>query len=274
VLAPMGFTVRFADPLEEDVFLDAARHASVVLLEPITNPLVRVVDVELLIPRLKDMGVSVLVDSTFATPWLLRPLALGADAVVHAASKYLSGHSDTTGGVLVGTQETVDRARSVAAKLGAAMSPFDAFLILRGIRTLALRLDVQSANALEIARRLSRAKGVGGVYYPLLPSDPHYERAWRILRGKGGGILSFELEGGLSAVRAFIGGLGLTRLVPGLADVATTVNHPATTSHRHLPDSEKLATGISDGLLRLSVGIEDAEDIWDDLHRGLEALAG
>ncbi len=272
VLEPLGFSFTFADPLDEESFVRAADGQDVVLLEPITNPLVRLVNTDVLIPRVKEVGPKVLVDSTFATPCLLQPLGWGADAVVHAASKYLSGHSDTTGGLIVGSREVVDRARSTVSTFGAAMSPFDAFLILRGIRTLALRIEVQSSNALEIASRLVNARGVDRVYYPLLPSDQHYERAKRLLNGRAGGIVSFELAGGLPAVKAFLSSLRMVRLVPGLADVATTINHPASTSHRHLPEADRIRAGITDGLLRLSVGIEDVDDLWQELQEGLEAV--
>ncbi len=272
LLEPLGFQIQVADPLDEASFLEMAAAADVTLLEPITNPLVRVVNMDLLLPKLKAMGKKVLVDSTFTTPLLLQPLKMGADAVVHAASKYLSGHSDTTGGVLVADRETVDRARAIAAKLGCAMSPFDAFLILRGIRTLSLRVRVQSENALHIAERLAGVPVISRVYYPMLETDPHRSRAVRLFGGLAGGVLSFELSGGLSAVRRLLGSLKLVRLVPGLADVATTINHPASTSHRHLSPEERDTAGITDGLVRLSVGIEDSEDVWDDLTGGLAAL--
>jgi methionine-gamma-lyase len=211
------------------------------------------------------------VDNTFATPYLCRPLEHGADLVVHSLTKFLSGHGDLTAGVGVGGSELVERARRAATVLGPALDPFAAWLAVRGMKTLDVRMERACANALTLARYLERHPGVLKVHYPGLPGHPGHELAGRLLGGKYGAMLAFELKGGEQAASALVRGLRLVRLVPSLGDVATTISHPAKTSHRGLSPQEREERGIGPGLIRVSVGIEAVDDLVEDMERALSA---
>lgn len=265
-LGTLGYRVV---PLVGGVLPEGAR---LVLAEVITNPLLGVTDVAELAGAAHSAGALLLVDSTFATPYHCQPLSLGADLVVHSATKYLGGHGDLLAGVVAGRTELVDQARAAMQRFGAPLAPTAAWLGLRGLRTLALRMERQSANAALVAEHLAGHRSVARVFYPGLRTHPSHAAALRTLERGFGAMVSFELASpgpGNGAAEAFVGRLDTIRFVASLGDVATTVSHPGTTSHRSLSTAARLAQGISDATLRLSVGAEAVDDIIDDLDRGL-----
>ena len=211
-------------------------------------------------------GVLLAVDNTFASPALANPLALGADLVVHSTTKYIGGHSDLTGGVLVGSAERVAAARTIVINAGGNASPFEAFLALRGLKTLALRMERHSANALAVARALEGAPGVARVLYPGLASHPQHELAARTLcDGMAGGMLAVELAGGRRHGERFLERVRVAVHATSLGGVETLVSHPASSSHRQLADDELAGAGLSPGMVRVSVGLEDEADLVEDL---------
>ncbi|MFI8522685.1 trans-sulfuration enzyme family protein [Streptomyces sp. NPDC085481] len=249
----------------------AARSGDVrlLVLETIANPTGQVADLPGLLAAAHRLGVTSLVDNSLASPVLCRPIELGADVVVHSTSKYLSGHSDVLGGAAVFADDALRRAvwpRTV--ELGACADPFAAWLTLRGIPTLPLRMREHCANAAVLAGRLAGRGDVTRVHYPWLSGHPSYVTARKVLAG-GGGLLSFELEGGREAGRAFIERVRVAKLALSLGGVETLVTHPASTSHRELDAEALAAAGIAPGLVRMSVGIEGVEDLWGDIERAL-----
>ncbi len=241
-------------------------------LETISNPTARVADLPALIDAVRGTGVVSVVDNTFATPLLCRPLDHGADVVVHSATKYLSGHGDALAGAAVFASRELHRlVWDHASELGACADPFTAWLTLRGMQTLALRVRRQCDNALALAALLAAHPAVAAVHYPGLPGHPDHELAGRLLTGGSGGVLSFDLHGGRDAGRAFCGAVRLAALAPSLGGVQTLVLHPASTSHRQLTDEQLHAAGISAGTVRLAVGIEHPDDLWTDLAQALQA---
>jgi cystathionine beta-lyase/cystathionine gamma-synthase len=275
-----GIRVTFADATEaaavEAAVTDATR---AIFVEALSNPLLRLADLPGLGALARRRGLALLVDSTFASPALLRPLEHGATAVHHSATKYLSGHGDVTAGALIGPRPLVEAARAEAVRVGLNLGPFDAWLTQRGLRTLALRMDRHSANALDLARFLTDRREIARVHYPGLPDHPQHRLARALLPAGFGGMLAFELAGGAPAVerlfRALAGGAsgrdGLLAFAPSFGDVTTTWTYPARTSHRPLSDEERTKLGIGQGLVRLSVGIEDVEDLKESLDLALRA---
>ncbi|MEU9865315.1 aminotransferase class I/II-fold pyridoxal phosphate-dependent enzyme [Streptomyces sp. NPDC047971] len=239
------------------------------VLETIANPTAHVPELPGLLAAARRLGVTSLVDNSLASPVLCRPLELGADIVVHSTTKYLSGHSDALGGAAVFADDGLRRAvwpRTV--ELGACADPFAAWLTLRGLQTLPLRMREHCANAAVLAERLAARPDVTAVHHPWLAGHPSYDIARTVLSG-GGGLLSFEPAGGREAGRAFIERVRLARLALSLGGVETLVTHPASTSHREF-DAEGLErAGIAAGLVRVSVGIEDVEDLWADIEQAL-----
>jgi cystathionine beta-lyase/cystathionine gamma-synthase len=271
-LPRMGVAVTLVDATDPGAVEEAIRpETRLVYVETISNPLMEVTD----LPRLAEIaarnGALLGVDNTFASPMLCRPLEQGAAWVASSATKYLNGHSDVIGGVLAGTKAFIDRAKGLRSIWGASLSPFDAWLAVRGARTLSLRMKAHSANALALARLLEASPRVSRVHYPGLPSSPWHPLATRLFGDAGfGGMLSFELPGGGREATQFIRKLSLAKLVPSLASTATIVSHPGKTSHRGVPEEERDAWGVGDGLVRVSVGIEDEVDILADFSRALE----
>ncbi len=241
----------------------------IVWIETPTNPLLKVTDVRAVADIAHEHGCWLGIDSTFATPALLRPLEWGADIVVHSTTKYLSGHNQLIGGaVLTNDDELAERFHHVQKSIGAVPSPTDCWLTLLGIKTLALRMERHSANALLIARFLEEHPRVERVTYPGLESHPRHEVARRQMSAFSG-MISFELEGGIPAGRTLLNSVRLCRLAESLGAVETMITHPATMTHVEVPREERLARGLTDGLVRLSVGIEDPEDILADLDQAL-----
>lgn len=270
-----GLTVTFADATEAAAVEAALRPSTrAIFVEAVSNPLLRLADLSGLAELARGRGVALLVDATFASPALLRPIELGATAVHHSATKYLGGHGDATAGVVAGSAGLVATTRAQAVRLGLNLGPFDAWLVLRGVRTLALRMERHSANALELARFLAGRREVRRVHYPGLADHPQHARARRLFRGGFGGMLSFELAGGAAAVERFFGALRLIEFAPSFGDVTTTWSYPARTSHRPLTAEEQAKVGIGPDLIRLSVGIEDVEDLREALAQALAVAGG
>lgn len=272
-LTDLGVQAVFVDLTDEATAAKAlTRPAAAVIVETISNPLLTVPDLPTLARLAHQAGARLIVDNTFATPYHCRPLRYGADLVVHSGTKYFGGHSDVTNGVIAGSEALIAQARQVMTTFGAPASPFDCWLTVRGIKTLALRMERASANAEQLAAFLAGCeRTVAAVHYPGLPSHPQHVRARELLEHGSGAMISFELRGGETAASAFVRGLRNIRLAPSLADVSTTISHPSKTSHRGLGEAARQAAGIRPGLIRLSVGIEHVDDISADLQRGLEA---
>jgi len=242
---------------------------SLLYLESPTNPTCKVLDLERLANRAKAAGAIVVVDNTFATPVNQHPLELGADLVVHSATKYLGGHADALGGAIAGAAELVERVFHHREVDGAALHPEAAYLLLRGMKTLALRVERQNASALRIARHLREHPAVASVYYPGLEEHPNHDVAARQMPGGFGGMLAFELHGGFAAVERVLPRLRFAHRAANLGAVETVVAPPRTGSHVELSAAERAALGIPEALVRYSCGIEDVRDLIDDLDRAL-----
>ena len=268
-LEPVGYTTRAVDFRDLEAVRSAIDGAGLVVCETITNPLVRVADLEAICRMAAEAGVPVLVDNTFATPILCRPLELGATMSVHSATKYLGGHSDLTAGVAVGGAEHVKAARSRSSRIGTTLGPFEAWLAVRGMRTLELRVRRMSENALVLAAALQEAPGVAGVHYPTLPGSAQEELARRLLPEGAGGMLAIQLDGGRAAVQRMMDRFAMVSFAASLAGVETTISHPEVTSHRYFSPAERAALGIHPGTVRISAGIEEAGDIVEDFLQSL-----
>ena len=266
-----GVEVKLCDTTDTDaVAEEVARGCEVLYLETPTNPTLKLVDIERLSEAGREAGAVVVVDGTFATPINQNPLALGADLVLHSASKYLGGHSDALGGVLCGPGELVRQVYHYREINGAALDPFAAYLLLRGLKTLELRVSRHNENAMKVARFLEGHPDVERVFYPGLESHPQHELAKKQMRGFGG-MLSFSLVGGYEAVRVFLPRLQFAHRAANLGAVETTVGPPTTTSHVESSAQEREAMGIPESLVRYSVGIEHPDDLISDLDGALSA---
>ena len=260
-------TADLTDPAARDAAL--ARKPALVWIETPSNPLLRITDLATTIAAAHRAGALAVVDNTFLSPALQRPIDHGADFVVHSTTKYINGHSDVVGGAVVGRDAArLEPLAWWANALGVTGAPFDAFLTLRGLRTLGARLRVHQDNAIALAARLQAHPAVRAVHFPGLASHPGHALAASQQQGPGA-MLAFELRGGVAAVRAFVDGLRLVTLAESLGGVESLIAHPATMTHAAMSASARAAAGIGDGLLRLSVGIEDGEDLWADLAAGL-----
>ena len=273
VLARLGVETAFVDAGDPGAVAAAlaAAPTRLLYLETISNPTIAIADLAALAEVGHRHGAVVVVDNTFASPALCRPLALGADLVVESATKYLSGHSDVLAGVVVGSAERIAAVRMLHVDTGATLAPFSAFLVLRGIPTLALRMERHATTAARLAAFLETAPGVARVLYPMLPSHPDHAVAVRLLPS-GGGMLAVELAGGAPAAEAFVDGLRIPERTASLGSIHTIVVHPPSTTHRQLGPAELAAAGIPPGLLRVSVGLEDADDLLADFGRALETV--
>jgi cystathionine gamma-synthase len=264
-----GVEVTLLDTTDHDsVEEELAKGCDLLYLETPTNPTLKLVDIARLSAAGHGAGAVVVVDGTFATPINQSALALGADLVLHSASKYLGGHSDALGGVLCGPRELVRRVYHYREINGAALDPFAAYLLLRGLKTLELRITRHNENAMEVARFLEGHPAVEQVFYPGLESHPQHELAKKQMRGFGG-MLSFSLVGGYEAVKGFLPRLRLAHRAANLGAVETTVGPPATTSHVESSAKEREAMGIPEALVRYSTGIEHADDLISDLDNAL-----
>ena len=239
-------------------------------IETPTNPLLKLVDIAAVVEAARGRGILVVVDNTFATPWIQRPLELGADIVMHSATKFLNGHSDMVGGVaIVGDGDLGERIGFLQNAIGAVGGPFDSFLALRGLKTLPLRMRQSSESALAIAARLEQHPRVERVLYPGLPSHPQHALAKRQMAKGGSGIVTFFLKGALPEARRFLERLEVFTLAESLGGVESLVDHPAIMTHASVPPESRAKLGISDSLVRLSIGIEDTDDLVADLEAAL-----
>jgi len=269
-----GWRLTYCDMTDLDAVHDALRaNPTLVFFEPISNPLLKVCGIKQIADAAHEVGARVVVDNTLATPVLLRPIELGVDMVIHSATKYLGGHGDVIGGVVATRTNLLhDTLRSYAKLMGAILGPYEARLLSRGLKTLSLRVRQQSANALEVARWLETQASVARVYYPGLTNHPQHGLATELFDGLFGGMVSFDLaRPERDAAFAFMDALELVLPATTLGDVYTLVSYSARSSHRDVSAEDRLAQGIGDGLLRLSVGIEDVTDIIDDLKQALAA---
>lgn len=253
------------DAIEAEI----ARGCKLLYLETPTNPTLKVIDIERLARRGHQVGAVVITDNTFATPINQHPLQLGSDLVIHSASKYLGGHGDALGGIVCGRRELVQPIFHYREITGAALDPFAAYLLLRGLKTLSLRVERQNASAIKIARFLEMHPAVTQVFYPGLESHPQHEIALKQMPGGFGGMLSFVLRGGYKQVKKFLPQLRFAHRAANLGAVETIVGPPATTSHVEVSAADRAAMGIPEALVRYSVGIEDVEDLIADLGQAL-----
>ncbi len=237
-------------------------------LETPSNPLTEISDIAAISAVAKSCGALLVVDNCFCTPILQRPLALGADIVIHSATKYIDGQGRVLGGAVLGSRKHLEGVYGFLRTAGPTMSAFNAWIFLKGLETLKIRMDAHSANALELATWLEAQAGVSRVFYPGLPSHPQHELAMRQQK-TGGGIVSFELAGGKEAAWRVIDNTKMLSITANLGDTRTTITHPASTTHARISADARAAAGISDGLIRLAVGLEAVVDIQNDLARGL-----
>lgn len=266
-----GVRTRFAPAWDVNAMAGAVGpDTRVLLVETISNPLLRVADLEALGRLARSRGLTLVVDSTFASPVLCRPLNAGATLVVHSVSKYIGGHGDVVGGVVAGGRDAVAAVRPYLLMLGGSMDPFAGWLALRGLRTLELRMERSVATTRRLATFLAGHAAVKRVHYPGLPTHPDATVAARLLDAPGA-MLSFEVADGAAARRVY-DRFGCVVRAASLGEVSSLITHPATFSHKALPLEERQRLGIGDGLLRLSVGIEDAEDLEADLAQALDGL--
>jgi len=271
-LPAYGIEVDLCDTTDfDEIEASIARGCDLLYLESPTNPTLKVVDLERLARAGHENGATVVVDNTFATPINQNPLALGADLVVHSATKFLGGHADALGGVVVGSRQLIERIFHYREINGATLHPMAAYLLIRGMKTLELRVERQSQSAQKIAEYLVSHSKVEAVNYPGLSSHPQYAIARRQMRGFGG-MLSFSLGEDLDIVRKFLPRLQLAHAAANLGSVETIVGPPATTSHVEVPADERARLGIPEGLIRYSTGIENVDDLLADLDAALEGV--
>lgn len=270
VFEKFGVRVRYVDFADPKQFRTIAEERpALVWLESPTNPMLKILDIAAISAAAAEVGAPVLVDNTFASPFFQRPLELGATLSLSSTTKYVNGHSDCLGGVVVTNDREWNEKMIFAQKaIGLNPSPFDSWLIQRGVKTLALRMQKHHDNALEIAARLEAASSVKWVRHPFLASHPHVEVARRQMSG-GSGIVTLELDANLEATIAFVSGLEIFALAESLGGVESLIDHPASMTHASIPRNEREKVGIYDGLVRLSVGIEHVEDLLADLDQAL-----
>lgn len=265
-----GLSFSYVPAADTQAYIDAMTDATkLVWLETPTNPLLGIADIEAISTAAKKKNIPVVVDNTFATPYLQRPLELGATMVVHSVTKYLGGHSDVVGGAVVTSDDDwAEQIHFVQNSAGGVPAPMDCFLTLRGIKTLGVRMDRHTDNAMRLAEVLSGDERVEKVIYPGLPSHPQHELATRQMK-KPGGMITFVIKGGMEASRRFLTGMEVFTLAESLGGVESLIEHPAIMTHASIPKEIREARGIDDGLIRISVGIEHIEDLEADLAAAL-----
>jgi methionine-gamma-lyase len=270
VLPKFGVEVSLVDAIDAANYERAIRPTTrLFYLETPANPTMKVTDIRAVVELAQRRGLLTVMDNTFATPYNQQPLRLGVDVVVHAATKYLGGHSDVTAGIIVGSREIIHAAKTEGLRiLGGVLDPFGAWLLIRGLKTLGLRMERHNDNTLAVARFLHGHPKVAAVHYPGLESHPNHAVARAQMHGFGG-MLSFEVKGGAEAGRRLVEAVRLARMAVSLGGAETLIVHAASTTHAPVPREARLKAGISDGLIRLSVGIEHVEDILEDLEQAL-----
>ncbi|HEX8202849.1 MAG TPA: cystathionine gamma-synthase [Isosphaeraceae bacterium] len=269
VFRPWGLVPRYTEDASPAGFAAILTPATrLVWIETPTNPLLQVLDIAAIAALAHGAGALLAVDSTFASPYLQRPLALGADLVVHSTTKYLGGHSDVVGGAVIGRRDLLEPIAFYQNAAGGVPGPFDSWLVLRGLKTLAVRMERHCANARELAAWLAEQPQVERVYYPGLASHPGHALAARQMRDFGG-MISLRVAGGGAAARRLLTRTRLFSLAESLGGVESLISHPATMTHASIPAEIRCARGVDDGLVRLSVGIEDVDDLREDLRQAL-----
>ena len=272
VLPKFGVEVSLVEATDLDAIKSAIRkNTKVVYAETPTNPTLRVVDLQKVVELGKRNGVTVVVDSTFASPYNLKPIEFGVDIVVHSATKYLGGHNDVTAGVVCGSESFVKQLKDMRKHLGCTLDPLAAWLLLRGLKTLGLRMEKHNANGARVARFLEKHPKVKRVYYPGLPSHPQYSIARRQMKGFGG-VVSFEIDGDFETTMRFVESLKLCFLAASLGGAETLATQPVTCSHYFVSADDRRKLGVTDQLVRLALGIEDAEDIIADLKQAFDKI--
>ena len=272
VLPRYGIDVRFVSPHDHDAVPAALAGSKLFYVETIANPNVTVADLEALGAIASEAGVASVVDNTFASPYLCNPAAFGFDYVVHSATKYVGGHNDLIGGVVCTSEQRMAGLRSTVIETGGTMAPLEAWLSMRGLSTLQIRMDRHSESALALTTWLEGHPKITRVRYPGLSSHPQHDVALRLLPRGFGGMAAFEVEGGVEAGQRFCDALELVWVAASLGGIHTLVCHAASTTHRQLDAEARRAAGIADGLIRLSVGLEDVEDLIEDVERALEKV--
>ncbi len=268
-LARFGIETSYVPPSDLAAWEQAIRpNTRLLFVETPSNPTAEIADIEALAALAHAHGCLLVVDNCFCTPALQRPLTLGADVVIHSATKYIDGQGRAVGGAVIGRNEQMDKVFGFLRTAGPSMSPFNAWIFLKGLETLRLRMEAHSANALALAQWLEQLPQVERVYYSGLPSHPHHELAKRQQRAFGG-VLAFDLKGGKEAAWRLIDGTEIISVTANLGDTKSTITHPATTTHGRLTPEARSEAGIGDGLVRIAVGLEDLSDIKADLERGL-----
>lgn len=269
------FQVKFDFSLmnsKEEIRARLKPETSCIYVETPINPTMKLIDLEMVAKVAKERNIPVIVDNTFSSPYLQRPLELGCDIVVHSATKYLNGHGDVIAGLAVGKKEFLDQVAMTTQKdIGGVISPFNAWLLLRGMKTLPLRMDRHSDNAEEVVKNLKNHPKIKSVYYPFDKENNDYTIAKKQMK-RGGGVIAFEIDGTKETAQQFLNRLNFLKVAVSLGDTETLIEHPATMTHAVIPEEERLAMGISDQLIRLSVGLEAWEDIWEDLNEALNSL--
>lgn len=268
-LARWGVNVTVAESGTEGVVSAIDKNTDMVFVEGLSNPTLRVYDIREISKAAVENGALVLVDSTFITPVNQRPFSLGADLVLHSASKFLAGHNDVIAGTVSGNEEMVAKSDMTRRSMGASLDPHSAFLVLRGLKTLGVRMEAINRGAMEIANYLQENKQVDSVYYPGLDVHPDHRIATQIMDGFGG-VVSFDMKGGEEHVQEFLKRLQLVTPANTLGGVNSTISHPKTMSHRGLSVDERRKAGIGDGMLRLSIGLEHPDDIIGDIESALQ----
>ena len=273
-LPPLNIEVSLCETGDyEQIEAEIAKGCKVLYLETPTNPTIKITDIERLSMAAKKVGALVVVDNTFATPINQTPLELGADIVLHSASKYLGGHADALGGVICGNKDLVKKVHHYREINGASLAPMDAYSLLRGMKTLKLRVQRQNESAMMIAKYLQNHSAVEQVNYPGLESHPDHDIAKKQMIGGYGGMLSFSVKGGLEAIKKFLPKLEYAHMAANLGCVETVVGPPFTTSHVECSAEERMAAGIPEGLVRYSTGIEDVEDLIADLDQAFKVIS-
>lgn len=273
MLPNYGIETTFVDTSNlENVEKALQKNTKVIYVESPTNPTMILTDIKAIVALAKKHGVKVVIDNTFASPYLQTPLKMGVDVVLHSATKYINGHGDVIAGIIVGNQEFIDHCRMTAIKdIGGIISPFDSYLILRGLKTLPLRVEKSVQNAKKIADYLVGHPKIEKVFYPGLKNHPQHELAKEQMRDFGA-MISFELQGGFEAGKVLLNNVCLCKLAVSLGDLDTLIQHPASMTHSVVSREDRLEAGITDGLTRISAGIEDVKDIIDDLEQALAKI--
>ncbi|GGD01657.1 methionine gamma-lyase [Pontibacillus salipaludis] len=257
---------------EEEIRNLIRPETSCIYVETPINPTMELIDLEMVAKVAKDYDIPVIVDNTFATPYLQKPLEIGCDLVLHSATKYIGGHGDVVAGLLIGKQDIIQQLAMTTQKdIGGIISPFDAWLLLRGLKTLPVRMDRHCANAEKVVTRLKDHALVSSVYYPGDAQHEDYEIMKKQMK-QGGGLISFEIKGGKEEAQAFLNHLSFIKKAVSLGDAESLIQHPATMTHSVVPEEIREKMGITNSLIRLSVGLEAWEDIWEDLYQALNQV--